>query len=83
MIPACPRVHISKVKNWPLKYIEKLEQNQKLPSCCRHPENHDVEAFKSVESEPGPDIFISHCTCGRRHIYFCVGSGVRPFWEIR
>lgn len=82
---ACPRVHVRK---WlgliPAKWIEALEQNQQIASCCRHPENHEIEAFKSNENEPAPDIYIFHCTCGRKHRRFCVGGGdARPVWEVR
>jgi hypothetical protein len=83
--PACPRV---KVKNpapgvWtaggarmPAKFAEALEQNQKLSSCCRHPENHEIEAlFSNPDDCKGcPDIYIYHCTCGRQHRRFCVGG---------
>ncbi len=84
---ACPR---RPVQEWhsilPIKWIEDLEQNQKIASCCRHPENHEIEALFSSdgEKEKGvPDIYIFHCTCGRQHRRFCVGGGQRPFWEVR
>lgn len=67
----------------PVKYIEALEQNQQIPSCCRHPENHEIESFKSHPEEQAPDIYIFHCTCGRKHRRFCVGAeDVRPYWEV-
>lgn len=81
---ACPRHPVAKVQNIPAKYIHALEQNQKIASCCRHPENHDIEAFYSNEEErwrgkdrdkdyPNPpDIYIFHCTCGRKHRRFCI-----------
>jgi len=66
----------------PVKYLEALEQNQQIPSCCRHPENHDIEAWKSRREEEAPDIYIFHCRCGRRHRRFCCGGGdERPIWE--
>jgi hypothetical protein len=85
---ACKRVPARKVwRLLPAKYYESLEQNQKLLSCCRHPENHDIEAWYSSEEDRAkriPDIYILYCTCGRRHRRFCVGMGdVRPFWEVR
>ena len=83
---ACPRIAVAKLPPGliPAKYIEALEQNQQIASCCRHPESHDVEAFKSNENEKVPDIYIFHCTCGRKHRRFCVGGGdARPFWETR
>jgi len=70
----------------PLKWAEKLEQNQQIASCCRHPENHEVEAWFSCEEDEAkgiPDIYIFHCTCSRRHVYFCVGGGERPIWDVR
>jgi hypothetical protein len=81
---ACPRRPVAKLrKRIPIKYIEDLEHNQKISSCCRHPENHDIEAFKSKPEEPGPDIYIFHCTCGRKHTRFVVGGGdIRPVWEV-
>ena len=82
---ACPRHPVAKLGNLlPIKYIEALEQNQQIASCCRHPENHDIEAWKSSENETAPDIYKFHCTCGRTHVRFCVGGGdARPFWEVR
>lgn len=100
---ACPRVPAAKVwRLLPAKYIEALEHNQQISSCCRHPENHDVEALYSSDEDRAkgvPDIYVFHCTCGRRHTRFCLGSseadivtpdGVamhvsepRPFWDIR
>lgn len=80
---ACPRKPVFKLlKHLPAKYIEALEQNQKIASCCRHPENHEIEALYSCETEKVPDIYIFHCTCGKQHRRFCVGGGdVRPFWS--
>lgn len=81
---ACPRVKVADLPEGFLKqnHIEQLEQNQKIAGCCRHPENHDVEAFKSHPDEPAPDIYIFHCTCGRKHRYLCVGmTDTRPFWQ--
>lgn len=85
--PACPRYPARKLIERgliPVKYLEELEHNQKIASCCRHPENHDIEAFKSNPDEPAPDIYIFHCTCGRKHRRFCVGGGdTRPVWIVR
>lgn len=85
---ACPPRPVAKLGGLiPPKYIEALEQNQKIASCCRHPENHTLEAWYSCEAERDrgmPDIYIFTCTCGRKHHRFCVGGGdVRPFWEVR
>jgi hypothetical protein len=65
------------------KHIEHLEQNQKIAHCCRHPENHEVAAFKSHPAEQAPDIYEFYCTCGRTHRFFCVGAtdNNRPTWK--
>lgn len=83
-VPACPRVKVADLPEGHLKksHIERLEQNQMIASCCRHPENHEVEARKSHPDEPAPDIYIFHCTCGRKHRFFCVGmTDARPVWD--
>lgn len=87
-ILACEKVPVANVKALlPRKYLESLEQNQKIASCCRHPENHEIEAWYSCPSERDkktPDIYKFHCTCGRVHVRFCVGGGdKRPFWQTR
>ncbi len=84
-VQVCKRYPVAKLFGLlPVKYIEALEQNQKIASCCRHPENHDIEAFKSRPGEDAPDIYVFHCTCGRKHTRFCVGGGdVRPVWDVR
>jgi hypothetical protein len=90
----CPRYPVAKLGDLiPTHFLEGLEQNQKIASCCRHPENHDIVALKSHQDEPLPNIYIFICTevhedsirpNGERwHPRFCVGSGdVRPFWEV-
>lgn len=82
---ACPRVKVADLPEGHLKqkHIEALEQNQKIASCCRHPENHEVEARKSHPDEQLPDIYVFHCTdCGRQHRFFCVGAeDERPGWS--
>lgn len=84
-VQACPRVKVADlpVGHLKQKHIEHLEQNQKIASCCRHPENHEVEALKSHPNEAFPDIYIFHCNCGRKHRFFCVGNTDpdRPFWD--
>lgn len=94
---ACPRYPAEKLRSLlPVRFFEALEQNQLLASCCRHPENHDLEAFYSspVDQERGvPDIYVFHCTCGRKHRRFMVGGSAgsgpnapvehRPFWAVR
>lgn len=72
---ACPRHPVSGVMNLlPVKWIEQLEQDQTIPSCCRHPENHLIVAYYSNEQErwrdrnpdtdlPNPpDIYHFICT---------------------
>lgn len=83
-VGACPRVKVADLPEGLLKqsHIEHLEQNQLIPSCCRHPENHEVEARKSYPDEPAPDIYVFYCGCGRKHRFFCVGqSDKRPMWD--
>lgn len=83
-VPYCPRRKVSKFPPGFLKqkHIEHLEQNQKNASCCRHPENHEIEARKSHPDELAADIYIFWCTCGREHRFFCVGVGdERPEWR--
>ncbi len=79
---ACARVKVTDLPagHLPQRFIEALEHNQQIASCCRHPENHEVEALKSHPEEEAPDIYVFHCTCGRKHPRFCVGNGDRPFW---
>lgn len=84
-VSACPRVKVADFpKNIiPTKYIEGLEHNQKIPSCCRHPENHEIEGFKTHPEEPIPDFYVFYCTCGRKHYRHCVGETddtPRPIW---
>lgn len=83
-VAACPRVKVADLPEGFLKqnHIERLEQNQQIASCCRHPENHEVEARKSHPDEAAPDIYIFHCSCGKKHRFFCVGMhDVRPMWQ--
>jgi hypothetical protein len=81
---ACAKVKVADLPRdfLPVRYLEAMEHNQQIKSCCRHPENHEVEAFKSHSEEPAPDIYIFHCACGRKHRRFCVGATdeARPFW---
>lgn len=82
---ACPRVKVADLPedHLPKKFFEALEHNQKIASCCRHPENHDISAYKSHPDEKAPDIYHFHCDkCGRTHIRFCVGmTDSRPVWD--
>lgn len=82
---ACPRRPVADLMGiLPIRFIETQEHNQQISSCCRHPENHDIEGwFSNAEEEQRgtPDIYILHCTCGRRHIRFMCGGGFRPTWR--
>lgn len=84
-VPACPRVRVADLPEGHLKqkHIDALEQNQKIASCCRHPENHEVEARKSHPDEVAPDIYVFHCKCGRQHRFFCTNmeDDRRPTWD--
>jgi len=84
-VQTCPRVKVADLPEGHLKqkHIDHLEQNQLIASCCRHPENHEVEARKSHPDEPAPDIYVFHCICGRKHRFFCVGrtDPHRPVWS--
>ena len=95
-ILACKRMKVAGLMRLlPARYIEALEQNQKIASCCRHPENHDIEAWFSCEAERAkgvPDIYKFICDgCGRTHVRFCLGGNHpgtgekdnRPFWDVR
>lgn len=78
----CARVPVSRVRKiLPAKYLEAMEHNQKIAHCCRHPENHDIEAHKSSPDQQGPDIYTFHCKCGRKHTRFMTGGGKRPMWN--
>jgi len=82
-VVACKRVKVADLPEGflPQRYLEALEHNQQIASCCRHPENHEIEALKSHPDEALPDIYILHCGCGRKHRRFCVGAtDSRPFW---
>lgn len=85
-VESCPRRKVADFpKGWlPSRLYEKnLEQNQLLASCCRHPENHEIEGYKSHPDEPVTDIYEFICTCGRRHRVFCIGFEYtdRPEWK--
>jgi hypothetical protein len=84
---ACPRVKVADLPEGfiPTKYYEQnLEQNQQIAHCCRHPENHEIEARKSHPDEEAPDIYIFYCTCGRKHVRWMLGitdDVARPIWS--
>ena len=80
----CKRYPVAKLRGLiPPRFLEALEHNQMIASCCRHPEDHDIEAFKSRAEETAPDIYVFHCRCGKQHRRFCIGGGdERPMWEV-
>ena len=86
---ACPRVKVADCPvKIPLKFIEALEQNQLLSSCCRHPENHEIVAYHSPTAERTadgrlvPDIYIFICDqCKRLHRRVMLGGGERIGWS--
>lgn len=88
-VQACPKRHMSDFPEGfiPARYYESnLEHNQLIAHCCRHPENHMIEALKSHPEERLPDIYIFHCDCGRKHRWFMAGEydppgEHRPMWE--
>lgn len=83
-VRACPRVKVADLPEGFLKqnHIEAMEHNQQIASCCRHPENHEVEALKTHPDEKAPDIYVFHCRCGRKHRFLCVGvTDERPYWD--
>lgn len=86
-VVVCPRVKVADLPEGfiPPKYYEKnLEQNQLIASCCRHPENHEIEARKSHPDEQAPDIYVFYCTCGKKHTRWLVGQHddvPRPIWK--
>jgi hypothetical protein len=87
--PACPRVRVADLPTGHLKqkHIDHLEQNQQIASCCRHPENHDVEALKSHPDEQAPDIYIFIASAGRSTGSFASGCmtsdqfGMEAKWQ--
>lgn len=80
---ACPKVKIADLPEGFIKqkWFERLEQNQKIASCCRHPENHSISAWKSHPDLEAPNNYVFHCTCGKNHPIFCAGlTDERPVW---
>jgi hypothetical protein len=85
-VVVCARVKVADLpeKFLPQHYLEAMEHNQQIRSCCRHPENHEIEALKSHPEEALPDIYVFYCSCGRKHRRFCVGTmdEGRPYWAV-
>ena len=85
-VQVCPRVKIAdlpaRVLGSKVKYLRSLEQNQLIKACCRHPENHAIEGWKSHPEELAPDNYIIICDqCGAEHKFFCAGEAdERPAW---
>lgn len=68
----------------PWQMMEPMEHNQTIASCCRHPENHDIEAWKSNPSLKGPDQYIFICSCGKKHVNWVLAekcSYLLPEWK--
>jgi len=90
-IQACPRIPVERIKeSIPTKWFEAMEHNQQIKTCCRSPQNHDIEAHYTCEEEQAkgaPDLYIFHCkTCGCRHIRLMSegrngGSNLRIIWR--
>ena len=82
---ACPRIPVSAAQ-LPVKFLEAMIKNAGLRDCCRNPFGQDIEAFFSSEDDKAkgaPDIYVLHCSCGRKHRRFMLGGGEpRPFWEV-
>ncbi|MGE0853871.1 MAG: hypothetical protein AB7O44_30385 [Hyphomicrobiaceae bacterium] len=97
---ACRRVRVKDLPFAlpPVLYINNLERNQDVPSCCRRWEDHHIAAFFSSREwmerrrkdgypEPWggkPDIYILYCQCGRQHITAQQGQGghISPTWTF-
>ena len=83
---ACKRVPVRNIMHLlkgKMKWLEQFEQNQKIKTCCRHPENHDIEAWYSSAEDRAkgiPDVYKFYCkTCEANgdpacHVKFCVGG---------
>jgi hypothetical protein len=85
---ACQRVPVRQVIHLlPGKYLRALEQNQNIKSCCRHPENHTIDARYTSPKQAAtgvPDIIVFYCACGCIHRRPMFGTGdVRPKWDVR
>lgn len=90
-VQTAPRVKIADLPKGfipPWMYERNLEQNQLVALCCRHWEEHEIDAGKSHPEEPANDRYNFYCKCGRTHRYFFAGVGrpdgqpdVRPNWE--
>lgn len=86
-VPACPRVKVEDFPEGfiPAKYLEvPLRLHNQLEACCRDRSKHDIEARRSHPEEEAPDIYIFHCTCGRRHVRWLLGmvdDVPRPVWS--
>jgi hypothetical protein len=85
-VQACPRRPVASFAPGfiPWQMFEPMEHNQKIRSCCRHPENHDVEAYKSNPGLKGPDQFVFICKCGKKHVNWILANTVDfriPEWK--
>jgi hypothetical protein len=84
-ILACPRVPVGKIMHLLKNKMQWLDQirEKAVRECCKHPENHDIEAWYSMQSEKDkgvPDVYKFYCkTCEENgdpacHVKFCVGG---------
>ncbi|MEP6827926.1 MAG: hypothetical protein ABJA10_07610 [Aestuariivirga sp.] len=67
-------------------YMDALEKNEKIATCCRQPIKHDIVSYFSPvgNAKNEADIYIFVCTCGKAHRRVCMGQGdVRPMWSVR
>jgi hypothetical protein len=86
---ACPLYPVDRIRQlFPEEMLTVMENNQQLKICCRHVDNHLVEAryTSAQQARSGvPDYYIFHCTeCGCRHHQAMHGIGdVRPKWIVR
>lgn len=85
-VPDMPRYPVAKLlRQIPPKFLEQVTANA-TRACCKEPVKHDIEVFYSSERDRDlgiPDIYVLHCTCGRKHRRFMVGGGARPGWTVR
>lgn len=94
MVLACARVPVRRLGHLIPQHWKDTFRFKKpnIHACCRSADDHDIEAFKSKPEISAPDIYHFHCNaCGRKHIFFCIGTTgmrdgirhVRPVWRVR
>lgn len=86
-IPFCPKVKVAEFPEGfiPVKWMDGLRRmHNQISPCCSKPENHEIEGRKSHPDEDVPDIYIFHCTCGKKHVRWLLGTTddvARPVWQ--